>query len=366
MKRGLIAAALLASLASPAWAQGQDDYARAVAVRQAGDAATAIRLLEPLTAVDPGNADARLQLGLAYLASERLDAAERAFRETLAIAPDYADARIGLARVAQRRGDRAAARAALNDVPADNADAMTLRAQLAQGEDGATTGWRADLDASYSNLEGSQPDWKEVAVGLSRRRGDTTIGGRVEWLERFGLQDVFGELRLDQRLSDRATGYITLGATPEADFRPEWQLGLGGSLRVRDGGDATVLTLDARQARYRVGDIQTVNPGIEQYLGDGRYWLTARWINIFDERGDHRMGYLLRGDAQATGRVRLFAGLSNAPDPDQGVVIDTFSLFGGAAIGINDRAELRASIAHEDRSIGADRAQFSLGLGWRF
>lgn len=364
MKRGLIAAALLASLASPAWAQGQDDYSRAVAARQAGDVATAVRLLEPLTATDPANADSRLQLGLAYLASDRLNDAERAFRETLAMAPDYADARIGLARVAQRRGDTAAARAVLNDVPASNAEAAALRAQLADGDN--ASGWRADFDASYSTLEGSQPDWKEVAVGLSHRSGDTTIGGRIEWLERFGLSDVFGELRLDQRLSDRATGYVALGATPDADFRPEWQLGLGGSLRVRDGGDATVLTLDARQARYRVGDIQTVNPGIEQYLGDGRYWLTARWINIFDETGAHRMGYLLRGDAQASERVRLFAGLSDAPDPDQGVVIDTFSLFGGAAIAIGERSELRASIAHEDRSIGADRTQFSLGLGWRF
>lgn len=365
MRRRLAVAALLVLIAAPASAQGQDDYARAVAARQAGDPATSIALLEPLTAADPANADARLQLGLAYLASERLDDAERAFRETLAIAPDYADARIGLARVAQRRGNSAAARAALTEVPADNAEAIALRAQLAEGGE-ATTGWRADLDASYSMLQGTQPDWKEVAGALSYRSGDTTIAGRVEWLERFGLQDVFGELRLDQRLSDRATVYVALGATPDADFRPEWQLGLGGSLRVRDGGDATVLTLDARRARYRVGDIQTVNPGIEQYLGDGRYWLTARWINIFDERGDHRMGYLLRGDAQASDRVRLFAGLSDAPDPDQGVVIDTFSLFGGAAIAIGDRAELRASIAHEDRSIGADRTQVSLGLGWRF
>ena len=364
MKRGLIAAALLASLASPAWAQDQDDYSRAVAARQAGDVATAVRLLEPLTATDPANADSRLQLGLAYLASDRLNDAERAFRETLALAPDYADARIGLARVAQRRGDTAAARAVLNDVPASNAEAAALRAQLADGDN--ASGWRADFDASYSTLEGSQPDWKEVAAGLSYHSDGTTIGGRVEWLERFGLSDVFGELRLDQRLSDRATGYVALGATPDADFRPEWQVGLGGSLRVRDGGDATVLTLDARQARYRVGDIQTVNPGIEQYLANGRYWLTARWINIFDERGDHRMGYLLRGDAQATERVRLFAGLSDAPDPDQGVVIDTFSLFGGAAIAIGERSELRASIAREDRNIGADRTQFSLGLGWRF
>jgi YaiO family outer membrane protein len=359
----LVAAAAWASFAMPVQAEQRDDYARAVAARQAGDAATAIALLEPLVVADAGNADAWLQLGLAYLAADRPDDAERAFRRTLSIAPGYADARIGLARVEQRRGDRASARAILRDVDPGNAEAAALGRQLSALPEAT---WRADLDTNYSALGGGQRDWKEAALGLSHRRGGTTIGARVEWMERFGLEDVFGELRVDRSLGERATAYVAAGGTPGADFRPEWQIGLGGSLRVRDGGNATVLTIDARQSRYRIGDIQTVSPGIEQYLGDGRYWLTARWINIFDDRGVHRMGYLLRGDAQAGAALRLFAGLADAPDPDQGVVAETFTLFGGAALRLTDSVELRASAARENRDIGADRTQVSLGLGWRF
>lgn len=363
MIRSGLAAALLAC-AIPAAAQSPDAYSQAVAARQAGDPATAVRLLEPLVAAEPTNADAQLQLGLAYLALERLAEAEAAFDRTLAIAPDYADARIGLARVAQRRGDRAGALSRIAPLDAADPEVAALRAQL---EDAQEARWRFDLDASISTLEGGQRDWHEVAADLGYRlTRATAIGGRVEVLDRFGLTDVYGEARIDHRLNARTAIYATLGGTPDADFRPEWQIGIGGSLRVRDGGEATVLTIDARQARYAVGDIQTVSPGIEQYLFDGRFWATARWINIFDESGTHRSGYSLRGDALMGRRVRLFAGLSDAPDPDQGVVIDTFGIFGGASVDIGKGTTVRASVAHEDRSPGSDRLQFALGLGWRF
>jgi YaiO family outer membrane protein len=348
----------------PAAAQSPDLFTQAVAARQAGNPERAVTLLEPLVAAEPANSDAQLQLGLAYLALDRLAEAEAAFDRTLAIAPDYADARIGLARVAQRRGDRAGALAQIAPLGVVNPEAAALRAQLADSDQSR---WRLDLDGNISALEGGQRDWHEVTAALGYQLTPATaIGGRVEVLNRFGLNDVYGEVRVDHRLNGRAAIYATLGGTPDADFRPEWQIGLGGSLRLRDGGDATVLTIEARQARYAVGDIQTVSPGIEQYLFDGRFWATARWINIFDETGIHRSGYSLRGDALAGEHVRLFAGFSDAPDPDQGVVIDTFGIFGGVSVDISADTTLRASVAHEDRSIGADRLQFALGLGWRF
>lgn len=348
----------------PAAAQSPDVYSQAVAARQGGDPATAVTLLEPLVAAEPANSDAQLQLGLAYLALDRLAEAEASFDRTLAIAPDYADARIGLARVAQRRGNRAGALAQIAPLDAANPEVAALRLQL---KDPQQARWRFDLDGSISTLEDGQRDWREVTADLGYQLTPATaIGGRVEILDRFGLTDVYGEVRIDHRLNARTVIYATLGGTPDADFRPEWQIGLGGSLRVRDGGDATVLTVEARQARYAIGDIQTVSPGIEQYLFDGRFWATARWINIFDETGTHRSGYSLRGDALAGERVRLFAGFSDAPDPDQGVVIDTFGIFGGASVDIGAGTTLRGSVAHEDRSRGADRLQFSLGLGWRF
>lgn len=330
---GLIATPLHAQPPSP-----DDAYRAAVEARRQGDPQRAVDLLTPLVASNPANSDAQAQLGYALIALGRLDEAERAFRAALAVAPDYADARSGLDQIArQRSGDEAAPR------------------------------WSLDLDGSYSVVEGAQPDWREGSIQLRYRASEATaVAARVEAARRFGRTDVYGEIGIDQALSDRARVYFTVGGTPDADFRPRYQIGAGGSFRITDGGNATVLTLDARQAEFAAGDVQTLSPGIEQYLAGGRIWLTARWINLFDEDGDHQSGYLLRADAQATDRLRLFAGLSDAPDTSEGVVVDTRSYFGGASYDLSSRTTLRLSLAHEDRETGADRTQLGLGLGLRF
>lgn len=357
----------LAALAVATPAQAQDaagTYERAVAARLAGDPGAAVALLQPIVAQDPTNADAQVQLGLALLALGRLDEAERAFRAVLAVAPDYTDARLGLARIAQRRGDRAAALGELDRVAAPNAEAAALRAQLA----GASTApnWQLDLEGSYSVLDGAPPDWKEAAIQLRRNlEVGGAIGARVEYARRFGVDDVYGELTVERVLSSRARGYVSIGASVDPDFRPEWQIGMGGSVRVRDGRNATVLTLDARQARFATGDVQSLTPGIEQYIG-GSAWLTARWINLFDEEGAHRSGYLVRGDLQVAPPLRVFLGTSDAPDTDEGRVVDVRTIFGGASYDIGPRTTLRASLAHEDRATGFDRTQLGLGVGVRF
>lgn len=365
MNRAIFAALALLWTA-PATAQGGDEaYRQGVAARLAGDPAKAAELLAEVTTAEPDNADAQLQLGLALLALDRLDEAEAAFRRTLTIAPDYADARIGLGRAAQRRGDFRRGLAELEPVETGNAEARLLRRQLtAASADEAE--WRLDLDASHSTLTGNQPDWREGSLRLSYKASPrTTISGGAEVARRFGLTDTYGEIRIDRRFSPGASGYIFLGATPNADFRPEWQLGIGGAARVRQGRDSTVLTFDARQAEYGGGDIQTLTPGVEQYFADGRAWLSARWINIFDEDGDRHGGWLGRGDVMATPRFRLFAGAADAPDISEGIVTDTFSLFGGFAYDLTDRLAVRASLTHEDRET-YDRLQFGLGAGWKF
>jgi YaiO family outer membrane protein len=364
----LIAAPLPAAAQVPAQASA-DPYSEAVSARRAGDPARAAALLRQLIVSEPENADAHLQLGYSLLALGRLDEAEASFRQTLALAPDYADARIGLARVAQRRGDRQGALALLEPVDPANREAGELRDALGRGggsDAPLPSRARVDLDVSYSFLDGPAPDWREASlqanVPLGERSAATAL---VEVSERFDRTDVYGELRLDRRIGANAGFYFSLGATPDADFRPEWQIGGGGFARLRGGRNATVLTLDARQARYASGDIQTLNPGVEQYIG-GRFWLTGRWINIFDEDGDHQAGWLLRGDWLATDRLRLFAGAADAPDTSEGLVIDTFSLFGGLSYDVTDRIIARLSVAQEDRETGSDRLQVGLGVGTRF
>jgi YaiO family outer membrane protein len=371
----LLAVALLAGTVPALAAQappesGQSLYDRGVEARLAGDHARAIEWLRSAAAAEPANADARLQLGLALMAADRLDEAEAAFRETLRLAPAYDDARIGLARLARRRGDVAAARAELERVNAANGEAAALRAELGQGDPGSPrlpSPWQIDLDASYSAVGSGASDWREGSVQLRRQASESTaIAVRIEHSRRFGLDDTYGEARLDRRLAGGGNFYLSVGATPDADFRPRWQAGAGIAARVRGGPSATVLTLDARQARYRSGDIQTLSPGIEQYFGGGRFWATGRLINIFDEAGRHRLGWLGRGDAQLREDLRIYAGLADAPDTSEGVVVDTFSLFGGLSWDVSRRVTLRLSAAREDRESGPDRVQLGTGLGLRF
>ena len=338
-------------------------YDQAVEARLAGDPARAVALLEPLVVADPHNSDAQVQLGLAHLALGQIDSAEVAFQSALAIAPGYDDAQIGLARIAQRRGDRAGALRALNAVGAENSEVAALRRELVDAP--SEPRWQFDMDAAYSWLDGPQPDWRELAIQVRRTAAATTIGARIEYARRFDRDDLYGEAQIDYRISEAARVYAALGGTPNADFRPEWQFGLGGSLRIKSGPNATILTLDGRQSRFASGDVQSLTPGIEQYLG-GRLWLTGRWINLFDERGTHRSGFLVRGDIQASESLRLFAGYSDAPDTDEGVVVDVRSLFGGVSLDVGQGQLLRVAVAHDDRATGADRTQLTMGFGLRF
>ena len=368
MKLVAAALALVLGCASAAAQAPGDVYDQAVQARMAGDHARAVELLGPVVASDPRNADAQLQLGLALLGLNRLDEAEAAFKRALALAPDYTDARLGLARVEQRRGNWVAAEAELAQVDLSHPEAGPLSRQIAAGAAAARLSrWRVDLDLARAFLTQDQPDWREGSVRLGHQASQATaVSAGLEVSRRFGLKDAYGELRVEHRLPDnQGSVYIFAGGTPEADFRPEWQLGLGGEVRLRPGGTATLLTLDVRQARYRLGDIQTLNPGIDQYLDSGRAWIGARWINIF-ENGRHHSGWLVRGDRIVTERLRLFAGAADAPDTSEGFVVDTFSMFGGFAYDVDERLTVRASLAHDDRDTGADRMQLGLGAGWKF
>lgn len=57
-----------------------EEYRRALLFMEAGDPTEAARILEPIAAAEPGNADVRLQLALAYFGSAQLLRAEAQLR----------------------------------------------------------------------------------------------------------------------------------------------------------------------------------------------------------------------------------------------------------------------------------------------
>ena len=247
-------------------ADPQSLYRAAVADRLAGRPDAAVAKLEQVLASRPDDVDARLNLGLALLALDRLAPAETAFRDVVERAPNYAEAWSGLARIAQRRGD---------------------------------------LNAAQSLAEQARraaPESAEIAL---------LVGGEVR---------------------------------------------LGGTLNA---------TLDASIARYPIGTVTGVHPGLATELADGRLRLATRWINVWDENDDYRNGWAATARWQATDRFALRLGYADAPESSDGATVEVSAWNVGTEIGLTERLVLRLDYLSEDRD-AYDREAVSLGLGWRF
>lgn len=366
-----------------------------------GDYAAARARFEKAMVADPRTLDARLGLARVSLWDGRLDEAETRVAEILRGAPDDPETLSLRARLQLVRGEASEAEAgfaALVALDPRNADALVglgdarrarLREPAARAAYAAALAldpasadirsrfdfeapprWRLDLDGSRSSFSGDRQGWRESAIHLGYAVSpQTSLTFGVELSRRAGDFDAYLEARFDRRVTPAFSAYGLIGATPDADFRPDLQLGLGAGLRLRSGGGMlgpTTATLDLRHADYAGGGIETVSPGLEQYFLDGRFWATARWINIFDPDAGHAAGWSLRLDAQLTPRLRVAGGLSDAPDISEGVVLETMGSFGTIVFDVSDRLSLRAALAHEDRDTSADRTEFGLGLGIRF
>lgn len=335
-------------------------YQSAVADRLAGRPEAAVIKLEQVLAARPDDVDARLNLGLALLALDRLDSAEAAFRGVVERAPDYADAWAGLARVAQRSGDLTAARGfaeqARRAAPG-SAEIAGLQAALRPEPE-----WRVDLSAARSQLSGGLPDWTETRLSVSRRLAMEWTGGlAVEATERFDDSDVYLEGRLERSVG-RGAAHVALGGAFDADYRPQVALLAGGQMRITGGLDAT---LDASIARYPTGTVTGLHPGLAVDLADDRVRLAARWINVWDENDDYRAGWAATARWQATERFALRLGYADAPESSDGATVDVTAWSAGTDIGLTNRLVLRVGYLAEDRD-AYDREELSLGLGWRF
>lgn len=334
--RLLVALAALACAGTAFAQETTDDYRAAVEARLGGDPAEAKRLLERRLAANPGDVDARLQLAYAQLALGENAAAEDSFRAVLASAPDYADAREGLALIAQRRGGEASRGYAL-------------------------------VEGALSDLNRGAAGWREGAIEFQAPISPrATLGGRAAYYRRFGLDDVELTARLGARVGEGIWLRADLGGTPNADFRPRLGIGAGGDFRLRTGPRATVAQIDVRYDRFPAQEVVTIAPALVQYLGDGRAWVTVRGIGVIADGGSLQAGALLRGDFATGGRQRLFAGISNGPDTDLGIVSRVTSVFAGGEVPLGGSLSLIGSAAREWREGGGRRNELRLGLKTAF
>ena len=360
--KAVVAAALLAALPATALAQpAADDFAIGRELRLAGRAADAVPHLQAASRASPGDADVWLNLGLALAAAQRFDDADRALAQAARIAPDYADVRLAQARVAFYRGDLTEADRRLAAL-ASGAERDLLARQLAEARADRARPWQVDLALARSDLSAAgQEDWLRGSVGLSRRLdGGHTLNVAVEQSRQFGLEDTYLEAGVAGR-----HGYLAVGGTPGADFRPEWQVrgGWAGEGRALGGGWTASLSVDASWARYRSGEVRSLQPGLTFGKGDG--FLHLRWINTLDERDDYRTGYSVRGVYAATPDLRFSAGWADAPESSQGVTVDVQAVTAGVAIDLDTSTTVRLDGTHESRR-AYDRTELAVAVSRRF
>lgn len=345
-------------------------YAAAVDARTAGRTQEAIAAFEALARQRPADADVQLNLGLAYIAAHRYDVADRALETALRLAPDYRDARLAYARSALFAGDPTTARnrlAPLASASARDPEIQTLSRQIdeASGSAGAPPAWRLDLAHARSELSNGLGHWSSTIVSLSARRGRDTGVLSVDRTERFGREDVFIEALGARSFGADREAWIALGGTPHADYRPEFSVRGGGSMRVdAKGAWTTRLGADASWARYQVGDVRGVQP-YAVLAWKERVSLTARAFLTVDERDDFRSGYAVRGDWSPRGDLRLFAGWADAPESSSGRTVTVRAASAGAAVDFSRTLSLQVGYTHEMRD-AYDRDEVAVALTTRF
>ncbi len=409
-----LAVALLVAVAPPALAAEFDDLMQqGLTARNAGDFAAAETAFAKALEHRPEDATAVLYLGLVQGYQGRHAEALATIERGLAMHPKDFDLRLTVARIKGWMGRDAEAEAdvdaLLQDFP-ENTEALNLKGRLAlyrgdaaaaetayshvlrldPGNETALKGMadtvasrtvRVDggpgsrLAVTYSRSSFSrrdQADWNEMEADLVIDIDEyMRFLGKVQMSHRFGATDIYLRGGLEHRFTPDVAVRVQLGVTPDAGFLARWTAEAGVTVRVSDGvgflGPTEILA-DVKHSHYATGDVRTVDPGIRQYLGGGRIWLTGRWLNTFDaEAGNKRMkGWSLRGDWQMADWMRVFGGWADAPETDRGNTVSTMTSFGGLVIDMTQDSDLTFAYTHDNRKNTYIRDVVSATVGYRF
>jgi len=336
-----------------------------------GEYAQAEAVADDVLKQEPDNVGAiGLKARLAYYQKRYTDS-EALFRRARSLAPRDLEAVIGLGDVRAAAGDRAGAMALYREAETIDSGSADVKMRIEQAGATGGTPWRLDMGhtASFFERQG-RSNWHESFVQLARRLDEaTSVRGRVERDLRFDNVDTFLQAGIDRRFSEWLTGYAEIGGSPNTDFLAVWSAAAGLGARLWRGDRAigpTVLTLEGAHAHYRTGNVEKLNPGFEQYFLSGQLWVTAKWINVFDETDRHLDGWLVRADALVTDRMRFYGGLADAPETVQNATVSTRSILGGVIYDVTDRLSMRLDYAHDDRANSYIRHAVGLGLSVKF
>lgn len=365
-----IAGLVLAALPSGALAQDDSRIAEAVAARNAGDLAGAIRRLETIDAERPGDPTVLRLLGSSYAAAGQYDRGISILQRARVIAPRDQDISLALARAFLWAGRPEQAVAIAEEIGAAdpaNAELPDLRLAIDRARRGVpnrSAGLALAYTHSWVEVAGNTRHWNQAVIAADAPIGRrTTVTGEIDVEDRAGVSDTRLSAQFDHRLARGVSIWVAGMVTPNADFREKWGVRLGGDVMV---APFLALTAAVRHADYDTTNVTVVEPGVRLQTPDERASLSVRSINSWGEGNDYRSGWAVRGDLTVGGGVRLIAGGATYPDTEAGVTRRVRGLFGAVVVPICSKLSLRIGTDYEKRAASYERTGATLGLTWRF
>jgi len=305
-----------------------------------------------------GNAD--LLLLRANLAAYRRDHAQAValYREVLAKAPDYEDAKAGLER-------------ALNALASDT---QIFTSQISKVEEPAgepVFAWQVDSGFEFSEFSRvDQTGWNQEFLQLTRFLDErkTAIHGKITRYDQFSSTDVEYEAGIDHTVSDNLSLYASGTIGIDADFRPEYWVTGGGALKITGANGKIMpawLTLDGRHDTYEDTSILTAKLGLRLEPVEG-WSITARAIALDPDDSRRLYGKDFRLDGRVTDTFRFYAGYADVPETVAAITVDTQTWFGGIALDLTPEATLRLGYARDDRENSYIRQVVNASVSYRF
>lgn len=348
--------AFIAATSIPAVATAEDasGLERARSARLSGNCSEAQNILSAEIFAHPDDADLLLEKSLCETAAGNYGAARRSLERALELAPDYSDLTLALARLDYFEGHYRPAEhrlSALDETP-EVAELKTRIREVATQEHAQNL--RADLSAGKSFLSKNLPDWDFALASLSARTSArTTLYASAEYNKRFGMEDIYYEAGWANSVGERLSGYVSLGGTPDADYRPEIRLssGLEGWIvKPKESSGGTYATLNASFSDYAAGSVSTIIPALYYVTHGDTARLGVKYVYVIDETGKTRTGEMFdaRFNVSASARFGLTAG--RAPENSDGQTLTVSSLSAWAGWRITPESEIRGAVVREERT----------------
>jgi YaiO family outer membrane protein len=353
-------------------------YLQALEAKKLGNYKEAEKDLSLLTEKYTDETKMWFQLGLVQRFQKNIDAAIVSQSKALELSPDDGDVKLEMARLYMWNRNFVEAEKLVNEVIKEHPDyleaqdlASTIQRTKFSSLDSEFYRWQVVTVFERSNFSRKeQPDWRTGFFQLGYWTSpDTLIHARMENAERMNAYNEYYELGIMHIFNDNLVGHFNAGHTPEAVFMPDWRFKAGVEIRPfhdYKSYNKMWFTSDLKYDLYNQYDIITLKLGIRFFITD-MFSVHLQDINIFDENGKHLNGWSSRMDWQTPlDELRVFGGISNAPETEGLTTVSTEAVFVGTAYQITPQTAVNISYSQEDRDNSFIRHVMSAALLVRF